>query len=416
MTLTKRGVTLKVIKRNGTTAEWQDDKVSSAVYKAASRSNSKDVGLPLQVEALVKQSLLLLESEQVEIDVIHKLVENTLMDLKAYDVAREYITYRKQHMPDIYRPRVAYRPYEYPQLAKYVEAIQHSYWIFTHYNYNSDVQDIKINMPPQQAETALRCILAISQIEVAVKRFWANIGLMFPKPELEEVAAVFSDSEVRHSQAYANLLNLMHLNDRFATLQEVHAINNRIKFLQKSIKSASTKEEQFKSVILFSMFIENVSLFSQFYILLKMNKEDKYLKGTANAIFSTSKEEVLHASFGFDLVNTIKQENPSWWTEGLKQELVQEALQALEVEKDVLSWICNGDSELEAEVSNFIILRMAESLSAIGITGTQLPVTNKAPYEWFYTLTESRMAVDFFDSKDPAYTKGANSITADDLF
>ena len=406
---------MQVVKRDGTVVDWHFHKISSAVEKAMSRSETNYYISPKYIEDLVELFFLRKGDKVVAVDDIHKKVEDTLMQEGLYDVAREYITYRKKHMPDIFRQRTEYRPYEYPQLAEYVQAINHSYWLFTHYNYNSDIQDIKVNMPADKAEMAIRCILAISQIEVSVKKFWANIGNFFPKPEIEEVAATFADSEVRHAQAYSNLLQIMNLNKRFAELKDVPAIQARIKYLQEANTRPIDKEDFFKNVILFSMFIENVSLFSQFYLLLKLNRDDKFLKGTSNAILATSKEEVIHASFGFDLINTIKKERPEWWTKDLVDSVQKEAGKALMAELDVLHWLVNEDKELYNEVTGFVIKRMNESLKAIGI-GPIVIEDNLYDYEWFYVLTESRAAIDFFDSKDPSYTKGDKSVTADDLF
>ena len=409
---------LKVKKRDGKLEDWFTGKIESAVEKASKRAKGNtDFSLASYIEKKVTDYFWYGEgaSATVLVDDIHKQVENALMRHCEFDTAREYITYRKAHMPDIFRPRVEYRPYEYPHLAAYTPAINHSYWLFTHYNYGSDVQDIKVNMPPQKAETSLRCILGISQFEVAIKKFWINVGNYLPKPEIEEVAATFADSEVRHAQAYSNLLQIMDLNGRFKELQDVPVMKRRIEYLRKAVNTVTQQEDFFKNVILFSMFMENVSLFSQFYILGKFYKEKKYLKGTYNAILATSKEEVIHANFGFDLINTIKKERPEWWSTQLVDEIKREAGQALTAELDVLHWLVNGDDLLYDEVEGFIIKRMNESLAAIGI-GPIVIEDNKYDYEWFYVLTESRAGIDFFDSSDPSYTKGNTPVTADDLF
>jgi len=406
---------MQVIKRNGTIEDWKYGKISRAVERARTRC-STDYSLSSHyIEDLVELHFLRKGDKLSPVDDIHKKVEDILMQEGLYDVAREYITYRKAHMPDIFRPRSEYRPYEYPKLAEYVQAINHSYWLFTHYNYLPDVQDIKVRMPKNKAETAIRCILAISQVEVSVKKFWANIGNFFPKPEIEEVAATFADSEVRHAQAYSNLLQIMGLNDRFAGLKDIPAIQERIKYLQEANTRPIDNEDFFKNVILFSMFIENVSLFSQFYILLKMFKENKYLKGTSNAILATSKEEVIHANFGFDLINTIKKERPEWWTAELQQSILTESEKAIKAEFKVVDWICGDDLELADEVNDFVMRRMKESLDAIGVEN-DFPTNSDDRFDWFYVLTESRAAVDFFDGKDPSYTKGDKPVTADDLF
>jgi ribonucleoside-diphosphate reductase beta chain len=42
-----------------------------------------------------------------------------------------------------------------------------------------------------------------------------------------------------------------------------------------------------KSVLLFSLFIEHVSLFSQFLIMMSFNKEKNILKGISNVVEAT---------------------------------------------------------------------------------------------------------------------------------
>ena len=46
---------------------------------------------------------------------------------------------------NIFKHRVNILPYEYPQLLAYKDAIRHSYWIDTEFNFTEDIQDFKIN-------------------------------------------------------------------------------------------------------------------------------------------------------------------------------------------------------------------------------------------------------------------------------
>ena len=60
-------------------------------------------------------------------------------------------------------------------------------------------------------------------------------------------------------------------------------------------------------MLLFSLFIEHVSLFSQFLIIMAFNKHRNMLKGVSNVVEATSKEEQIHGDFGIDLIKIIKQ-------------------------------------------------------------------------------------------------------------
>jgi ribonucleoside-diphosphate reductase beta chain len=404
---------MNVVKRNGTIEPFNKDKLSKAVFKALERVSVKDAtNVRLAIEN-VTESLVERYNPTPTTEVM-QLVETYLMKVGLYDLAKEFILYREHNKPDIFRKRVAYKPFEYPQLADYSMAILNNFWLHTHYNYDSDVQDLKVNMPPEKAETAKRAILAISQVEVKVKKFWGSIGNYFPKPEIEEVGAVFASNEVVHAKAYSNLLEIMNLNEEFEKLQEVPAIQKRIAYLERSITTPVDNKDVFKNIILFSMFIENVSLFSQFYLLLKLNKDNKWLKGTANAIMATSTEETLHAKFGFDLVNTIKAEHPEWWTDEVRDQVVELAMEAVNAESNIIAWMVGKDVVLYDELMYFINDRLAKGLGEIGIAYN----LKKHDYDftWFDLLVSGTQATDFFASKSVAYSKGLQSFDAGDLF
>ena len=44
---------------------------------------------------------------------------------------------------NIFEKRVNILPYEYPSLLAYKDAIRHSYWIHTEFNFTTDIDDFK---------------------------------------------------------------------------------------------------------------------------------------------------------------------------------------------------------------------------------------------------------------------------------
>lgn len=405
-------------KRDNKTEFFDSDKLTTAIKNAAQEIQFTEFqeGVLCKVTDAVRQKAQQKE-QPVESSTIMKLTETELMNHNLYDVARELILFRERNKPDIFRRRVNYKPFEYNHLAEYVTAINHAFWLFSHYNYNGDVGNI-YQMTEGQRTLALRAILAISQIEVAVKKFWGKIGDRFPKPEIEEVAATFAESEVRHAKAYSNLLQLMGIEKEFENISQVPAIQKRIKYLEDSIANSGTvsNQEYFKNIILFSILIESISLFSQFYIVLSFDK-NKMLKGTANAIKATRLEEQLHFDFGVDLIKTIIKENPTWWTEELQQEIKDMTDRAIEAELEIVDWMYeNGGDDIvsKEEVIEFLKDRTHKSLKELGIIWGE--PGNPETFEWFNLGMTSRTAVDFFDGKDIAYTKGNISYEEDDLF
>lgn len=327
-----------VIKRDGSTERFAKDKIAAAVQKAMSsiKLRIKNLAEDISDEVVNRVSEM---DVAVEVDTIHKTVENVMMDMGLHNLAREYIVYRAMNMPNIFRKRTSLKPYEYPQLIEYLEAIRHSYWVHTEFNYSGDIQDIKVRLTPAEGDIVKRAMLAISQIEVQVKTFWAKIGDKMPKPEVQAVGVTFGESEVRHADAYSNLLELLGLNREFEELVEVPAIRKRIDYLERSMATPVDNKDYFHNIILFSMFVENVSLFSQFLIMMAFNKHRNVLKGISNAVEATSKEEDVHARFGFELVNIIKAENPTWWDKDTISTVNQLARDAFKAESAIVDWI-----------------------------------------------------------------------------
>jgi ribonucleoside-diphosphate reductase beta chain len=413
---------LVVIKKNGQNQEFDGSKIERAIRKAMGRVESmrSSTLVPTKLAEESIEEINNLDLENIHVDQIHKVVENTIMKNGYFELAREYITYRFSQKRDIFKRRTNLKPYEYPEVIEYVDAIRHSYWIHTEFNYNADIQDMKINLKPQEASVIENAMLAIAQIEVSVKTFWFKIFDKLPKPEFQAVGVTFAESEVRHTDAYSNLMELLGLNERFKSLVEVPAMKKRIGYLDKVNKAPIDNEEYFKNIILFSMFVENVSLFSQFLIMMAFNKHRNMLKGISNAVEATSKEEDIHARFGFEVVNIIKKENPEWFAADVIEGIKKACIEANEAESEIVDWIY-GDIDLDFlpkhTVKEFIKNRFNESMRSIGLENI-FEVDQKAIKEtnWFVEETLSTKNIDFFVKRSVAYSKKTKSFTEDDLF
>jgi len=413
-----------VKKRDGSIKPFDITKIQSAISKAMIDVGSYDERMVEKISNIVARNLYRgNDSFYVpHVDVIHDKVENELMDCGLNYVAKHYILYRNENKPSIFTKRIALKPFEYPELYEYVEAIRHSYWVHTEFNFTSDIQDMKVHLNDSEVTTITRAMLAISQIEIAVKTFWGDIYKKLPKPEIGGVGATFAESEVRHVDAYAHLIEILGLNDQFDELLEVPVIRRRVKYLEKCISNTKSMDNKdyFESVVLFSMFVENVSLFSQFLVIMSFNKHKNMLKGMSNVVEATSKEENIHAEFGFDLVNIIKKENPSWWTDELVEDLVDATLDAFDAESDIIDWIFQkGDLDFltKQQTLEFIKDRFNRSLNNIGIDNIFVsdPEILKTT-EWFDDEILTTKHTDFFNKRSINYTKRGKSVTSDDLF
>lgn len=322
----------------------------------------------------------------------------------------------------IFDKRVSFKPFEYPDIIEYKEAINHSYWLVSEWNFLSDVHDFNISLSEVEKKAVRNALLAISQIEISVKRFWTKLGERFPKAEFEQVGVTFGESEVRHADAYSHLLQVLGLNDDFTDLMQNPVIQGRVEYLTKYLKGAAdnSNENYTLTLTLFSIFIENVSLFSQFLVIKSFNKYKNILKDIDNVVQATQKEEQIHAMFGACLVKHIQSEFPEWFNEHFYAKLHRACLKAYDAECKIIDWIFE-DGELsflpKDLVKEFIKDRFNESLVMIGgEKAFEVDHERLKEVHWFHEEIYSEVNVDFFHKKSVNYSKKVQAFKAEDLF
>lgn len=433
----------KIRKRDGSVASYKVDKIAHAVAKAFSETDEGSESEAKKVADLVHEKIISMcvQAGAAEegspyhgkcvdgypaVEEIQDLVEAALMELDYFETAKAYIIYRaarkRMRSRDIFHKRTTLKPYEYPELAEYVSAVRHSYWIHTEFNFTGDVNDFKVNINDAERDAIKKTMLAIAQIEVAVKTFWGNLYNKMPKPEIGAVGFTFAESEVRHMDAYSHLLDILGLNDEFQKLNSVPVIQKRVEYLDKVIALSRSNEnrEYSNAVLLFSLFIEHVSLFSQFLIMMSFNKHKNLFKGISNAVEATSKEEQIHGMFGTDLINIIKKEHPEWFDEANRELVRTMCIEAYQAENSIIDWIFEkGELEFlpKAEVREFIKSRLNKALAGIGMDPVfNLKESLVEKTDWFDDEVIATKHVDFFYKRSINYSKKAQSVQSSDLF
>lgn len=79
----------------------------------------------------------------------------------------------------IFDKRVSYKPFEYPEVLQFVEAINKSFWVHSEVDFTADVQDFHSQLEPNEKHAVKNALLAIAQIEVSVKTFWETYTITY---------------------------------------------------------------------------------------------------------------------------------------------------------------------------------------------------------------------------------------------
>lgn len=322
----------------------------------------------------------------------------------------------------IFQEQVSRKPDYYPWAEEFCTAMHNGFWTDKEFSFTSDVQDFKVTLTDEEREMVTRSLSAISQIEVAVKTFWANIGQNLPHPSITDLGYVMANVEVIHNNAYERLLEILEMEDIFEENLKLDIIQNRVKYLRKyNHKYYSDSKKQFLySLILFTLYVENVSLFSQFYTINYFNRYKNVLKDTAQQVAYTSREEMLHAQVGMKLVNTIRKEHPELFDAELEERIESSCLKAFKAEEKIIEWSVNGyqSEHLTSDIlREFIKNRLNESLQEIGFKPCfEVDKYLLSKTQWFDEDVLGNTATDFFYKRPTEYSKKDKSYDADELF
>jgi ribonucleoside-diphosphate reductase beta chain len=322
----------------------------------------------------------------------------------------------------IFDEQISRKPNHYPWTDKFIEAMHNGFWTDKEFNFSSDIQDFKVNLSEKEKEIIIRTLSAIGQIEIAVKTFWAKLGENLPHPSLSDLGYVMANVEVIHNNAYERLISVLGLENVFEENLKLGWIEGRVKYLRKYTHRfyKDSKKQYLYALILFTLFVENVSLFSQFYVINWFARFKNVLKDTDQQVRYTRNEENIHALVGIKIVNTIREEYPDLFDEELTDKILKEAKEAFESESEIIDWMINGIKEegLDATtLKEFVKNRINESLNQIGFPQVfQVDMGILSTTMWFQEELLGNNMTDFFKSRPVEYSKNSQSFGEDDLF
>ena len=322
----------------------------------------------------------------------------------------------------LFEEQISRKPDLYPWTKQFIDAIWQGFWTPDEFNFRSDYSQFKTDLTPEEQEVIVKTLSAIGQIEVAVKTFWAKLGDNLPHPSLRDLGFAMANSEVIHNLAYEKLLDVLHLTHVFEQNLNEEVIKGRVNYLRKYLNKVykNDKKQYIYAITLFTLFVENVSLFSQFYIIMHFNRNRAVLKDCAQQVQYTRNEEMLHAQVGIKIINTLREEYPELFDEELQKRIEAECIDSLKAESKVIDWILGTYAipGLDANIlKSFIAKRMKDSIDQIGFDSSAIkydPELIKKTF-WFDEELLGANMTDFFQKRPVEYSKGA-AITAEDLF
>lgn len=321
----------------------------------------------------------------------------------------------------IFDEQISRKPDRYSWAQDFISVMHEGFWTHKEFSFSSDVQDFKVNLSEEEQAVIVRTLSAIGQIEVAVKKFWAKLGDNLPHPSLTDLGYVMAGVEVIHNNAYQRLLEVLGMEDVFEQNLKLDVVAGRVNYLRKYTHRfyKDSKKQYVYALALFTLFIENVSLFSQFYIILWFGRYRNVIKDTTQQVTYTKNEELIHGKVGAKLINTIREECPELFDKDLEDKIMHEAQEAFNAESKIIDWIMgdwSGQRVNPTVLKEYVKSRINDSLKDIGFQPLfAIDEVLARDFEWMNEEVLANNAVDFFYQRPVDYAKANKTFDINDL-
>lgn len=293
-------------------------------------------------------------------------------------------------------------------------------------------QSLKVSLPqggsPAKSKTSFRLSLRERDERVYPKRKEVEYdGYVYcvSVPEQNIVTkrngSVAIQGNCIHQLTYEKLLGLLNLDSEFEKIDEIPCMKGRSEYLSKYLKGVTSRSDKefTKSLILFTLLVENASLFSQFLVVASFKKYRNLMSNFNAVIGATAREEDLHAKFGEDLIRIIRREFPEWFDDDMEKKIRGNVLKAYEAEREILNWIFEkGELEFlpKESIEEYLKDRFNKSLNKIGYKDEfEINESLLEPTEFLEVQMRASSSFDFFNEKSTEYSQNT-AFDGDDMW
>ncbi|HTK60322.1 MAG TPA: ribonucleotide-diphosphate reductase subunit beta [Candidatus Baltobacteraceae bacterium] len=306
----------------------------------------------------------------------------------------------------ILTPRKFYRPFEYPQYFEYFQKQNQAHWMPTEVPMEADIADYRFRLSGEEKNLIVQILRFFTQGDIEVNNNY-NTKLIpaIPKPEIRMMLSAFAAMESIHVWAYSYLNDSLGLPEReYSAFLDYEAMRNKYQFLQDF--NTENVEDLALNLAVFGAFMEGVSLFSSFAILMNFPRMGK-LKGVGQIVTWSIRDESLHSRGVCHLFRDLIAENKQIWTKDFQDKLYKacEDMVGLE-DKFIDTCFSMGDVPgLTAEqVKAYIRYTADKKLQEIGLEARYRTAN---PLLWLDTMVNAKEHTNFFENRATEYGKGA---------
>lgn len=307
---------------------------------------------------------------------------------------------------------------DYPQAIEFAVQQADINWLPHEIEVEKDLHDLKTNCTEAEYHGIVSTLKLFTQYELNVGNdYWREyVAQVFPRPDIQRMAAQFSAMELCvHAPFYNKINEVLGLDNEefYNAYKQDPILVNRMTWIGKRTQKRDSVYNVLKSVGVFSM-IEGAILYSSFAFLKHFNSNGKNKAININAGINFSvNDETIHSMAGAWLFRTLLKEAKDdeqiteYEIDLLWDELYETARMVLEHESIINSKIfekghINGITS--TQLDNFTESRLDICLENLGGHAIFKPTYNPIK-KWFYKDLSSSTLHDFFNSIGNDYNR-----------
>ena len=318
------------------------------------------------------------------------------------------------------------RPMKYPVFYDmYQDAIKNT-WTVEEIDFSDDVVDLDRKLLPAERHLINRLVAFFATGDSIVSNnLVLNLYQHINSPEARMYLSRQLYEEALHVQFYLTLLDTYipdhdERAEAFSAIENIPSIRSKADFCFKwmssmedlaELQTAEERKRFLLNLICFAACIEGLFFFAAFaYVYFLRSKG--LLNGLAAGTNWVFRDESCHMNFAFEVVKTIKEEEPELFDEDLSNRIVEMLEEAIEVEsqfaQDVLSGGVAGMSA--ADTRTYLEFVADQRLAQLGLPKRY---GSKNPFD-FMELQDVQELTNFFERTVAAYQHGVEGDVAFD--
>jgi len=316
---------------------------------------------------------------------------------------------------NILTPRESYKPFEYPLAFEYMTNQQKAHWLPTEVPMADDVYDYHKKLTPAERNLITQILRFFTTGDEAVmNNYNSSLIKHFPKPEIAMMLSSFANMEVVHVWSYSQLNDTLGLPDEeYTAFKKYEAMRNKFDFMHLNslvdgsrVDIKATPRAIAKNLAVFGGFVEGVSLFSSFAILMNFPRRG-LMKGVGQIVSFSVRDEDCHSegvSYLFrELVKEFKILTPEF-----KKEIYEACEDVVRLEDNFID-TCFEMGAVEGltpeQLKQYIRYMADYRLKNLGLKAIFKVKEN--PLDWMDLMLSGKEHANFFETRATDYSKGA---------